>query len=181
FLIGLVQTAWVLGGKAWDREQMLVVPPAPEDLADAFAPWVHAFELDGEGPRFMQDLTLSAADKPAENGVAALLIESPGEQASERNTDHFIKRDQAGSMCVHCAAMALFTLMTNAPSGGAGHRTSLRGGGPLTTVLLYQPDHDYDPDAPQPALWRDIASNVRDPQAVLAGSDAGKVEPWHVF
>lgn len=181
FLIGLVQTAWVLGGKPWDREQMLAQPPSPDELEAAFAPLIHVFELDGEGPRFMQDLTLSEADKPAENGVAALLIESPGEQASERNTDHFIKRDQAGAMCVHCVAMALFTLMTNAPSGGAGHRTSLRGGGPLTTVLLYEPDLERDPDAPPPALWRDIASNVREPQAFLAGSDPSKSEPWHVF
>lgn len=181
FLIGLVQTAWVLGGKSWDREQMLAQPPSPDELEAAFAPLAHAFELNGEGARFMQDLTLSEADKPAENGVAALLIESPGEQASERNTDHFIKRDQTESMCVHCAAMALFTLMSNAPKGGSGHRTSLRGGGPLTTVLLYEPDHDYDPDAPPPALWRDIASNVREPHAFVAGSDPSKTEPWQVF
>jgi CRISPR system Cascade subunit CasA len=30
----------------------------------------------------------------------------------------------------------LITLQTNAPAGGRGHRTSLRGGGPLTTIIL---------------------------------------------
>jgi CRISPR system Cascade subunit CasA len=178
FLIGLVQTAWVLAGRRWNRERMLLQPPSPDELAQAFAPFTHAFELDGDGPRFMQDLTLCAADKPAENGMAALLIDSPGEQASERNTDHFVKRGQGSAMCTHCAAMALFTLMTNAPSGGAGHRTSLRGGGPLTTLLVHDPEAA---DAPPPALWRDVAANVRDTPRFVADANPERAELKHVF
>jgi CRISPR system Cascade subunit CasA len=41
-------------------------------------------------------------------------------------------------MSVAMANMALFTLQTNAPSGGSGNRTGLRGGGPLTTLILAQ-------------------------------------------
>ena len=178
FLIGLVQTAWVLAGKRWNRELMLLKPPSPDALAEAFAPLLHAFELDGDGPRFMQDLTLCAADKPAENGIAALLIESPGEQATERNTDHFVKRGQGSAMCTHCAAMALFTLMTNAPSGGAGHRTSLRGGGPLTTLLIHDPEAEA---AAAPALWRDVAANVRDTSRFLVDANPERAELKHVF
>lgn len=40
------------------------------------------------------------------------------------------------NMCIPCCATALFSLQTNAPSGGQGNRTSLRGGGPLTTIIL---------------------------------------------
>lgn len=181
FLIGLVQTAWVLGGKAWDREQMLLLPPSPDELAAAFAPLIHVFELDGEGPRFMQDLTLSEADKPSLKSVESLLIDSPGHEGLKDNRDHFVKRDRFSAICPACAAQSLFTLMTNAPEGGRGLFTSLRGGGPLTTVLVYEPDREYNPEASPSALWRDIASNVREPQSFLAGSDPAKSELWQVF
>ena len=51
------------------------------------------------------------------------------------------------------AAMALFTLQSWAPSGGAGNRTGLRGGGPMVTLALpTAPDHD--------ALWRLVWANL---------------------
>jgi len=178
FLIGLVQTAWARAGRRWDRTAMLFDPPSPDALREAFLPLRAAFEFDGDGTRFMQDATLGAADAPAENGIAALLIESPGEQATERNTDHFVKRGRAAALCPACAATALFTLMTNAPSGGAGHRTSLRGGGPLTTLLLYDAE---SPDDPPPALWRDVASNVLDPRHLKPKSDKDLSAPKFTF
>jgi CRISPR system Cascade subunit CasA len=159
FLIGLVQTAWVHGDKHWDREDMLWSPPTPQELASVFGSLKSAFDLDGDGPRFMQDLTLSPAESPADNEISALLIEFPGTQALERNTDHFVKRTNSGAMCSHCAATALHCLMTNAPSGGAGHRTSIRGGGPLSTLVVYQ---QADQKQPFAALWRDIACNILD-------------------
>lgn len=180
FLIALVQTAWTRAKHDWDRNQAIDHPPTPADLQALFAPLAQAFELDGDGPRFMQDRTLGAADKPAENDIAALLIESPGEQALERNTDHFVKRARVHAICPACAATALFALMTNAPGGGAGHRTSLRGGGPLTTLVLYDPQTNTD--SPR-ALWRDIACNVLEPDRFLTHGDAGKTAlkysfPW---
>ncbi len=63
FLIGLLATACPPGSlkdwRAWWRE-----PPSPEALAAAFAPLAHAFVLDGDGPRFMQDLRRSAGRRP---------------------------------------------------------------------------------------------------------------------
>lgn len=142
FLIGLLQTCFAPeDNRQW--QQRLRQPPSPDELRNAFSAVKTAFTLDGDGPRFMQDLTL-------ENEVAELpfikiekhtceiediLIESPGEQTIERNTDHFIKRDQIKALCPACAAIALFTLQINAPSGGSGHRTGIRGGGPLTTLI----------------------------------------------
>lgn len=156
FLIGLVQTAWARAGKNFERETMLWEPPSPAFLKESFAPLKEAFELDGDGPRFMQDRTLCSNDSPAENDIGALLIEAPGEQALERNTDHFIKRGGVTAVCLPCAAAALFTLQLNAPSGGAGHRTSLRGGGPLTTLIVYTPTGNE----PRSALWRSVANNI---------------------
>lgn len=162
FLIGLVQTAWARAGKSFERETMLWEPPSPSSLEERFAPLKEAFELDGDGPRFMQDRALCANDTPSENDIGALLIEAPGEQSLERNTDHFIKREGVTAICAHCASAALFTLQTNAPSGGAGHRTSLRGGGPLTTLVV-----DTQTGAePTSALWRSVANNIL-PQYLL--------------
>ncbi|MGO9570578.1 MAG: type I-E CRISPR-associated protein Cse1/CasA, partial [Desulfomonilaceae bacterium] len=146
FLIGIVQTAaaprdqgeWL---SSWHN------PPRPEDLRRSFSPLAHAFDLDGGGPRFMQDLELI---KGEEKEVGALLIESPGEKTVRDNTDHFIKAGSVAGLCRECCASALFTLQTNAPSGGVGHRTSLRGGGPLTTLVIGNQDR----------LWQTVWLNT---------------------
>lgn len=118
-------------------------------------PWQHgwllpAFEFDGAGPRFMQDFALpdGASDS---FGISALFIETPGENALRKNKDHFIKRGGITALCPCCAATALLTLQINAPAGGAGHRTGLRGGGPLTTLLLC---------SPAMSLWHDLAQRA---------------------
>lgn len=132
FLIGLLQTAF----PPRDLEEWLEwyeTPPSPDRLAAAFAKVSHAFELFGDGPRFMQDL--DELDGATEVDVSSLLIDAPGGNTLKMNTDHFIKRGQVQKLSPAMAAMALFTLQINAPSGGQGHRTGLRGGGPLTTLV----------------------------------------------
>lgn len=152
FLIGLFQTAWVPEDDiAWNRAYE--TPPTVETLRDACMPLCEAFYLDGEGPRFMQDLGL---DNPKAKAIASLLIDEPGDQAIKRNTDHFIKRDRYPGFGLTATIAALFTLQINAPAGGAGHRTSLRGGGPLTTLLVPDPLHD----PLEPNLWRLVWLNV---------------------
>jgi CRISPR system Cascade subunit CasA len=132
FLIGLLATACPPEDHyAW-RESYRA-PPDAATLQAAFSPLTHAFVLDGDGPRFMQDF----ADFRAEpNDVGTLLIEAPGENTTKRNTDLMVRRGRVGVLSRAAAAMALFTLQTYAPSGGAGNRVSLRGGGPLTTLAL---------------------------------------------
>lgn len=178
FLIGLLQvTTEINSNTAWDRA--FDQAPTPEQLEAQFASIAAVFEFDGDGVRFMQDPTLTA-DEGEEKAIAALLIEAPGAQSIERNVDLFVKRGEADAMCPHCAAAALFTLQTNAPSGGAGHRTSLRGGGPLTTLVLYTPESSSN--APQPSLWRDLWLNVRLRSAFLADSgNAALSEARHSF
>jgi len=138
FLIGLLQTAappeqpddsdWI---------EWLESPPSPETLKEKFTRYTTAFDLDGDGPRFMQDYNDLGATKF--EPIAGLFLESPGENTLKNNADHFIKRDQIKCLCPACATIGLYTLQTNAPSGGAGHRTSLRGGGPLTTLVVLDP------------------------------------------
>jgi CRISPR system Cascade subunit CasA len=117
--------------KQWT--QLFHEPPTPDELAAAFETLADAFVLDGDGPRFLQDF---APIEGEELPVESLLIEAPGANTIKLNKDLFIKRGQARVLSRGAAAMALYTLQQFAPSGGAGHRTSLRGGGPLTTLAL---------------------------------------------
>ena len=128
-------------------------PPSPEELRHRFSKVRRAFDLDGTGPRFMQDLEPIEADG-TQKGVSALLIDCPGDNTLRKNADLFVKRGQVSSLGRAAAAMALFTLHCYAPSGGRGHRTSLRGGGPLTTLVIS--DHaQYGP-----TLWGRLWPNV---------------------
>ena len=138
FLIGLMATAcpprdsssWL---KSWQD------PPTRDVLDESFAPIRHAFDLDGEGPRFMQDLE----DLPAEpNTPETLLIEAPGEAALRNNTTLLVKRGRIRVLSRAAAAIALYTLQTYAPAGGRGNLTSLRGGGPLTTLIIPGPPRE---------------------------------------
>ena len=171
FAIGLLQTAAPIHNaaqwRAWFRQ-----PPDAMTLDDWFASLRSAFELDSDGARFMQDRTL-ASDEGACNGIGALLIEAPGEQTLKNNADHFIKRGRIAALCPTCATTALLTLQINAPSGGAGHRTGLRGGGPLTTLVACQPAR---------TLWHDLWLNVLEQDVFLAhAGDASHTETHFTF
>lgn len=152
FLIGLVQTAMPpKDDRAWRAG--LIQPPPASELQQAFEVVAFAFDMDGDGPRFMQDLALAEGEK---REIGTLLIEAPGDNTLKKNTDFFIKRGLVEQICLSCAAAALFTLQTNASSGGAGYRTSLRGGGPLTTLVLGD------------TMWQTIWLNVLSKGAFLA-------------
>jgi len=177
FLVGLLQTASPpRDEEAW--EAWLDEPPSPGALRDALEPWRYAFETDGDGSRFLQDHDeLTGAEEP----ISHLLIDAPATNTLSNNADHFIKRGQVEAMCPACAAAALLTLQLNAPSGGAGHRTSLRGGGPLTTLVAFDPLGGSGLDT---TLWRDLwlnVLNIRD-ASMLPGNmklkAAAAIMPW---
>lgn len=139
FLIGLLSVA--LGPadlETWQR--LYESPPPADDLEAAFAPFAEALMLDGDGPRFFQDRA-ELEGKPTP--VEALFIDTPA--------DHFLVDRRYEVLSRTGAAIALLTLQTMAPSGGAGHRTSLRGGGPLTTFAL---------PCARPTLWQFLWANV---------------------
>ena len=171
FLIGIVQTVAAPDDED-DWEEMLDTPPEPEILQQKFMTVHHAFDLGGDGPRFMQDFEiLNVGKKP----IDRLLIETPGDHTLQLNTDHFIKRSQPMSFCAACTATALFSMQINAPSGGQGYRTSLRGGGPLTTLIIGD-DH-------QSTLWHTIWLNILEKQRFDTFSNSSlnhesKKFPW---
>jgi CRISPR system Cascade subunit CasA len=153
FAIAVLQTVAAVDIKsAW--QQRYRQPPDEATLAGWLKPLEDRFLLDGDGPRFMQDFDLRAGDSDPVP-IASLLIETPGENTLKNNGDHFIKRHQVRHLCPDCAAQALFTLQINAPAGGAGNRTSVRGGGPLTTLLL-APADAHGPRSLWQTLWLNV-------------------------
>lgn len=169
FAIGLLTTFAPLSNER-DWQGWFANPPAPYTLQSWWSSHEAVFVFDGDGARFMQDRTLSA--KP-EFSISGLLIDSPGENTIKINRDHFVKRGRIEHLCPQCAVTALFALQINAPSGGAGHRTGLRGGGPLTTLLTCEPPR---------SLWHDLWLNVMEPpQRDAHGGDPRKSAPHFTF
>lgn len=176
FLIGFLQTTATPETQSkwldWLEE-----PPPPNKLRDQFSPYMRAFDLDSAEGSFMQDF--EALDDSSFKSISELLIESPGDQTIKQNKDHFIKRGQVKAMCSCCTATALFTLQINAPGGGQGHRTSLRGGGPLSTLVVL----DQQSDLPQD-LWHNLWLNILNHQQLdtLTGetrkSAMSDIFPW---
>lgn len=156
FLIGLL--AVTFGPEdtiAWKR--LYVSPPTADEIEAALAPFAAALVFDGKGPRFFQDRAeLEAGPTPVE----ALFIDAPA--------DHFLVDLRYETLSRTGAAIALLTLQTMAPSGGAGHRTSARGGGPLTTFVM---------PCAQPTLWQWLWANV--PLGLKPAPDElALVMPW---
>lgn len=149
WLIGLLQTAYAPDDYD-DWLDAYFEPPSSDDLKQHFGCARHAFDLFGDGPCFMQEYALP--DNARESSVASLLIEAPGAQTTKFNADHFIKRGVGAVMAPETAAIALFAMQINAPSGGKGYRVGLRGGGPLTTLVL---PHDA-----AASLWQKLWLNV---------------------
>lgn len=131
FLIGLLQTTCVPKNTGeWRR--WLNNPPDPGQLKKRFETVAYAFNLDGDGPRFMQEARLDDKEKRIEH----LLIDTPGKKKIDENTDFFIKRNRIDKICSNCAAMSLYSLQINAPNRGAGHQTYLRASGPITSIFI---------------------------------------------
>jgi CRISPR system Cascade subunit CasA len=149
FAIGLLQTVFAPEDEL-EWHEYYDQPPSLESLQVALDKVQHAFNVDGDGPLFMQDFDKLAASNPTT--IAGLLIEAPGANGLKLNTDHFIKRGVGEVMSLDMAALALFTLQINAPSGGSGHRVGLRGGGPLTTLVVPSQTHS--------SLWEKLWLNV---------------------
>jgi CRISPR system Cascade subunit CasA len=133
--------------------------PDPQRLREKLAAYAPAFNLTGDGPLFLQDL------EPLDgtpNAPDMLFIDSAGANTAKNNADLMVHRGRYVGLELPFAAMALYAFQAHAPSGGAGNRTSLRGGGPMVTLV--------DPGR---GLWALIWANVPN------GQPSGLAElPW---
>ena len=126
-LIGLVYLAHPPQGGD-DRAS----PPGAAALRQAMEPLSPAFNLLGDGPRFLQDLE-PLEGKGSTPGM--LFIDSAGDSTAKKNADLMVRRGRYEALPLPLTAIALYTLQAFAPSGGAGNRTSMRGGGPMVTLV----------------------------------------------
>lgn len=147
FVAGLYSTALVLPDiETWLERRD--APPTREELSQGLNRWGRAsFAIDGDGPRFMQDLDpLTDAE---ELPIDTLLIDGPNEEMLRKNTDHFQHRGLFPAVSRAAVAAMLFAVQSWSPAGGRGGRTSIRGGGPLSTLVRLAPEKA------EPNLWRD--------------------------
>ena len=184
FAIGLLQTATPVDSET-EWRQLFKAPPESATLRAWFSALEPAFALDGEGARFMQDIAIHLAHSLHEKGdhvgtteeVQQLLLECAGESSKiDDNTDHFVKRKPSTfALCPACAAASLYTLQSSASGGGRGYLTSIRGGGPLTTLVQCSPAQ---------LLWHDLWLNVSEKSSFVsrgeahANGEAYRLFPW---
>lgn len=182
YLVGLLSAALQPKDEAaW--KALWADPPRVDALQAAIDGLPDAFDLEGDGPRFFQDLTAADFVSVEAKPIDQLLIDSPGEQGVSLNKDLFVKRARVRRLGRPAAAMALVTMQTYAPAGGQGYRTSMRGGGPLTTLVDPRTDEPEGSRAQEQPLWRKLWANVETVQQ-LAARTAGSAPqlarsfPW---
>ncbi len=148
--------------------------PDPEEVREALSVFAPFFDLAGNGVRFLQDVEAfeRSVGPSGVKSVDMLYIDSAGNQTAAKNADLVVKRDRFASLAPAEAAMALYTLQAFAPSGGSGNRTSMRGGGPLVTLV-----RPLDDSHGSNSLWRFVFANVL-PGAPLSAGNAQAALPW---
>ncbi len=166
FLIGLIQTAYAPEDEeSWKdiwREGL-----DSEAWRQALASIADAMQFGPQKPAFLQNFSTLESEN---SSISGLLVDSPGGNTLKLNKDHFIKRDSYQRFCPHCTAMALFTIQTNSPAAGAGFRTSMRGGGPMTTLVMPQ-NHNLP-------LWKKLWLNVLPQEQRPSSAELPKIFPW---
>ena len=160
FMIGLL-TAALQPVDEEDWLRMWEQPPARERLEQAITGLPGTFDLDGDGPRAFQDLSAGDFQEVKPAPIEQLLVDAAGDQTTRLNKDLFVKRDRFERLGRPAAAMALITMQTYAPAGGKGYRTSLRGGGPLTTLVDPRVDTTGESRAHDLPLWQRLWANVQ--------------------
>lgn len=158
-LIGVLQVMAIPEDED-EWEDLWYEPYSEHDLNLKFSKYEDCFVIDNiQGPAFMQDYDWNELyglkeSRPIEN----LLIDGPGENTIKMNKDHFVKRDQVQVMDPYWASIVLYTLQTFSPAGGPGFRVGLRGGGPLSTIVL--------PNKRDATLWEKLWLNIFDLEKV---------------
>lgn len=145
--------------------------PTSQEFEEAISTAKPYFELLGEGMTFMQELGDFEGKRVS---AGTLFLEGPGEKTLKENRDVFTRRLRSQTLSRRSTAIALYVLQNFAPSGGKGYRTSVRGGGPLTTLVNLE-----SVAGREPTLFQQIWSNVPKGKAP-APNDYKLIFPWAV-
>lgn len=180
FLIGLLTVALAPADEeAW--REIWDEPPTTDAFERALHALPDAFKLDGDNPRFLQDLTAADFEDEEASPVEQLLIDAAGDQGIRLNKDLFVKRHRVERLGRPAAAMALLTMQAYAPAGGKGYRTSMRGGGPLTTLVDPRVDSAGHWCAADQPLWLKLWASVETREQLANRGDLARDRPSDVF
>ncbi len=180
-LIGIIQVMVTpKNEKEWKEKWF--TPPSSKELKTAFAKYEECFVLNNpEGPAFMQDYNYEElANAKEAKPIYTMLISSPSENTIKNNVDHFVKRDFLRVMDVYFAGLSLFSFQQYGPAVGAGYRVGLRGGGPMTSILIPKPDENLI----EKSLWQKIWANIQLESTLdkwncnLAKKEIADIFPW---
>lgn len=152
-LVCLVQTLFAPSDRAALR-QRLKTPLTPEEYRTGIDGKESWFDLAHPEHPFMQTLGVKSKELTEMAKLFAGLTSS--------TSSVFVNEPGlADNLCPSCAAIGLFNQANNAPSFGGGFKGSLRGGAPITTLVLE--------DDLRRRIWRNVL-----PEDRLA-----KLMPWH--
>lgn len=147
FLIGLFFAASApQNEEEWHENQQ----PAQESLRKTLARLSPAFNVDGNGPRFMQSPPLDEQQEP----LRSLFLDGERNQERAQNEVNLNPlRAEYKFLSPGAAALTLFMQQAWAVQGGRGYYASLRGGGPWITLA-------YPNTGRWPTLWEIVWANV---------------------
>lgn len=124
----------------------LAEPLSPNDFSASVAPCREWFDLDHPTQPFMQSRGVkSAEDTP----IQKLLIGLP----EGNNHAFFNEAGEVRNLSGPLAAIALFNQASNSPSFGGGFKGSLRGGAPITTLVVGKTLRE--------TIWRNVLTRPR--------------------
>lgn len=151
FLIGLLQTVFVPDTpRTW--RNFYSNPPTETALQDKLNTIKEAFYLDGDGYRFMQDISIK--DKGNHASILKLLPGLVGDNTVKKNMDFFVKSSQLSKISISNMVVGFYLYQNYCLSetGGskARHHGSLRGRNSL--IALVNKDKGN--------LWENIWLNV---------------------
>ena len=138
-----------------DWHDLLESPPSADDIRVAFAPYRAAFNLLGDGPRFMQmPCPQEPTDLKAANPISTLIWGSAGDNTVKKNLDIIVHRDEEATLAPAMAAIALYSDLTRIQGSGAGNLSNIRKSNHVSFLV------DLSSQYPQAPLWATIWGNV---------------------
>lgn len=151
FLIGLVQTVFAPNNpREWRK--YYETPPSPELLQEKLDLLKPAFYIDGDGKRFMQDISLRTNGNQA--SVLKLLPALIGDNTTLNNMDFFVKSSDLRKFSISNVVIGLYLYQNYCLSetGGANgrHHGSFRGRNSMISLLQEKKAN----------LWKNIWLNI---------------------
>ncbi len=137
FLIGLLQTVCAPENpRVWRK--LFNQPPSEDELENRFEGIKPAFYLDGNGYRFMQDISIKESGNKA--SILKLIPGVVGKNTVEKNQDFFVKSSQLSNMSLPNLISGLYLYQNYCLSETGGrfgrHHGSLRGRNTVTAYII---------------------------------------------